>query len=159
MFCFLPHGGFFSFPAENGKIRVGEMVYSERTSRRQTAGKDRQGMFESAYPEIVMDNGRMTVKLRGEIDHHTARPMREEIDRAVRRIRPVSVTLDLAEVTFMDSSGLGLILGRLDLAEQMGIPLSLRHVGERVARILRMGGLCKAHRIQIESEGKEASGQ
>ena len=50
--------------------------------------------------------------LSGEIDHHCAQPMRAEIDAKIDDLQPSVLVLDFAGVTFMDSSGIGLIMGR-----------------------------------------------
>ena len=54
----------------------------------------------------------LTVFLQGEIDHHTAKGMREEIDRAIDFNMPSLLILDFSQVTFMDSSVIGLVMGR-----------------------------------------------
>ena len=53
----------------------------------------------------------LTARIIGEIDHHTARMVREEIDSAAQKVKPLRLCLDFTEVPFMDSSGVGLILG------------------------------------------------
>ncbi len=55
----------------------------------------------------------------GEIDHHTARVLREEIDTKIIRTTPTVLVLDFEKVTFMDSSGIGLIMGRYKLIHPM----------------------------------------
>ena len=75
-----------------------------------------------------------------EIDHHTARQLREEVDEAVLAARPALLVLDFSAVGFMDSSGLGLILGRLALCERIGAALEVRGASEGVARLLRLSG-------------------
>ncbi|MEG1942584.1 MAG: anti-sigma factor antagonist, partial [Angelakisella sp.] len=51
----------------------------------------------------------VTVKLSGEIDHHTAKNLREEIDRCAKSYSPEVLTMDFKGVEFMDSSGIGLV--------------------------------------------------
>ena len=55
--------------------------------------------------------GRLTAHIKCDIDHHTARRMRERIDQALFEKRPEVLILDFSSVEFMDSSGLGLVLG------------------------------------------------
>ncbi|MCM1579426.1 MAG: STAS domain-containing protein, partial [Ruminococcus sp.] len=50
--------------------------------------------------------------LDGELDHHAAGRIRDEIDLAVSSSSPETLVIDFGEVTFMDSSGLGLVMGR-----------------------------------------------
>lgn len=68
---------------------------------------------------LRMENssGGLTVWLTGELDHHSARMMREQIDAAVERTRPSVLRLDFSGVGFMDSSGIGLIMGRYRLMQ------------------------------------------
>ena len=61
---------------------------------------------------IQLENPCLTAVLDGEIDHHCARSLREEIDQAILDYEPHQLRLDFEKVTFMDSSGIGLILGR-----------------------------------------------
>ena len=62
--------------------------------------------------ELKQEEHRLTALLSGELDHHAAKEMRETIDFAVREALPETLILYFTKVTFMDSSGIGLILGR-----------------------------------------------
>ena len=54
----------------------------------------------------------LSVRIEGEVDHHSAVSLREEVDREILEVRPKRLELDLSGVSFMDSSGIGLIMGR-----------------------------------------------
>lgn len=88
--------------------------------------------------------------LSGEVDHHTAAAVRRSIDTALFKHRPRRLCLDLAGVDFMDSSGLGLILGRAALCEEMGATVTLLHPGARVKKILAVAGLSRLSHIKTE---------
>ena len=60
--------------------------------------------------QISYKEGVMTARLSGEIDHHSAREMREAIDDTAQKLKPYCLRLDFTRVPFMDSSGVGLIL-------------------------------------------------
>lgn len=92
----------------------------------------------------------LTATLHGEIDHHTAAKVRGEIDTALFKHRPQRLRLDLANVGFMDSSGLGLILGRAALCRELGAELAILHPGERIMRVFRVVGLERLQHITIE---------
>ena len=92
----------------------------------------------------------VTATLTGEIDHHTAASVREQIDAALFKHRPKRLTLDLADVGFMDSSGLGLVLGRAALCEEMGASLRILHPSERILRVFSVAGLERLSHITIE---------
>ena len=74
---------------------------------------------ENAFLSKKIEGDVLTVEILGEIDHHSARPIREEIDRLLYLYRPKEMILSLAHVSFMDSSGLGLLMGRITLAEAL----------------------------------------
>lgn len=83
----------------------------------------------------------ITAHLEGEIDHHTAKPIRESIDSAVIRMNPEVLRLDFSGVGFMDSSGVGLIMGRHRLMSQTGGRVEVVNVSAGSMRMLRMAGL------------------
>lgn len=89
----------------------------------------------------------------GGIDHHTARPIREQIDDAVTDRMAARLVLDLSKVDFMDSAGLGLILGRLRHVSAGGGKLILLDPGDDIMRILRLAGIDK--RLAIVEGGSE----
>lgn len=91
--------------------------------------------------------------LRGEIDHHSAVAIRTEMDQRILSERPKKTVLDLEEIDFMDSSGLGLIMGRYALMQRMGGELTLRHPNERLCKIFELANLGRI--VKIEDEGKE----
>lgn len=83
----------------------------------------------------------LTAHISGEIDHHSAKGIRECVDSALISYSPDSFIMDLSGVSFMDSSGLGLVLGRYTKATDAHINFSLRGVDARTARIFDMAGL------------------
>ena len=60
---------------------------------------------------FIPGSGTLAAYLSGEIDHHAAQSLRKEIDAQIDDRLPELLTLDFSGVTFMDSSGVGLILG------------------------------------------------
>lgn len=83
----------------------------------------------------------ITARLSGELDHHTARVMREQIDAAVGCSPAKLLRLDFSGVGFMDSSGIGLIMGRYRLMQSRGGRLLVVGVSERLLRVMRLAGL------------------
>ena len=61
--------------------------------------------------KIEFENETLNCRLCGEIDHHTTLPIRLDIDDRIENCRPKTVILDFSDVTFMDSSGIGLVMG------------------------------------------------
>lgn len=77
----------------------------------------------------------------GEIDHHRAVSVRSQIDEALFKKMPKKLVIDVGRVDFMDSSGLGLIMGRLAKAKEIGATLILKNPSVRVTRMIKMAGL------------------
>ena len=105
---------------------------------------------------ISGDSEELRIEIVGEIDHHSARSIREGIDAEIYRLHPRQILLDLGHVSFMDSSGLGLLLGRLAAAEQLGSTLKLVNVGERIKKILHLAGASRMTNLIIEHMYEEA---
>ena len=86
------------------------------------------------------EENKLCLRLSGEVDHHSAGELRREADRLICLYRPKEVLLDLSQIDFMDSSGLGLILGRLARSESIGASFAVLDPAPRVERILTMAG-------------------
>ena len=97
-------------------------------------------------------NDRMECVIGGDIDHHSARSIRMKIDEELYRIRPRVLVLDLSGVEFMDSSGLGLILGRFSKASEIGAECILQNPNEQVTKILDVAGIGRLIRIERKNE-------
>lgn len=83
----------------------------------------------------------LVARITGDIDHHSAPGIREEIDALLLAHRPARLLLDLSETDFMDSSGLGLILGRKRRCEEVGSSLVLLNPTEGCLKILHLAGM------------------
>ena len=92
---------------------------------------------------ITTEDKTITALLEGEIDHHTAGAMRQEIDSAVIRMEPELLKLDFSRVGFMDSSGVGLIMGRFRLMKETGGSVEVINVPAGMAKMMKMAGLCR----------------
>lgn len=82
--------------------------------------------------------GVLTAALSGEIDHHTATLLRKKIDDKLTQQMPELLILDFTGVGFMDSSGVGLILGRARLTDALGSRLRVQGAGLQVNRMLKL---------------------
>ena len=100
----------------------------------------------------AMEDGSYRFGLRGELDHHSVKAMREVMDGALIDYRPHKVILDLREVTFSDSAGLGLILGRYTRIRDYGGALVLTNVSEDFMKILRLAGAERFLRIEEQKK-------
>lgn len=79
----------------------------------------------------------------GEIDHHTASQVRESIDNAIMSKKPTHLIIDFRNVTFMDSSGIGLVMGRYRLLQSLSstATLEIKNVTVQVKKIMELAGL------------------
>ncbi len=98
--------------------------------------------------KLELVNAELRICINGEIDHHSARELRRKIDEGLYYYRPKTVALDLSQVTFMDSSGLGLILGRFTLARELGGELRVVDPSDNAAKILELAGTSRLIRIE-----------
>lgn len=93
-------------------------------------------MLNTEYQNKVL-----TVYLSGEIDQHTSKNLRQEIDSQTEALRPQLLCLDFANVRFMDSSGIGLIMGRFRQMAMLGGRLSIVNLPENIERVVSLSGV------------------
>lgn len=84
---------------------------------------------------------RLTVYLSGELDQHAARETMEAVDRCIERNLPSTAVLDLGGVTFMDSSGIAVVLRARRRMEALDGRLAVANVPAQAARVLEAAGL------------------
>ena len=85
----------------------------------------------------------LIVRLKGELDHHTADAVKQRMEEAIARGRSSHVVLSLSELEFMDSSGLGVILGRYKQITAKGGRMAVCGVKPGVNRLFELSGLYK----------------
>ena len=112
----------------------------------------------SRHLEIIKTDKYEKFCVKGEVDHHTASDIRRRIDSEIFISRPEKVLLDLSGVEFMDSSGLGLILGRYKTATELGCEFALYEPAEAALKILKLAGCDKIIRIIRKKETNEKIG-
>lgn len=86
------------------------------------------------------DSG-LTIALSGEIDHHAARDMMAQLDEAIAERLPARLVLDLSGVTFMDSSGIAVLLRALRQMERTGGALRAVNIPAQARRVLDAAGV------------------
>lgn len=89
-----------------------------------------------------LHGGRVVVALKGDLDLTTAKPLRQTLDQLLDRYPGKDLVLDLAEVGFLDSSGLGVILGRYRRLQAEGRRLTLAGVKPGIRAVLDLAGIC-----------------
>ena len=93
--------------------------------------------------------GHLTAKLCCDIDHHTAKYMREKIDNALFEKKPKILIIDFTEVVFMDSSGLGLILGRAEKASALDCAVRLCGLSPALMKLVRLCGIDRVANLSL----------
>lgn len=86
-------------------------------------------------------DGTTVAWLSGELDHHAADDVRRALDQALVRNRSDKLVLDMSRLTFMDSSGIGVVLGRYRKVKESGGRMAVRGLSDRMDRILRLAGV------------------
>lgn len=85
----------------------------------------------------------LVMQMYGEIDHHSAGEVRTALEREIKRTGAINIALDFGRVTFMDSSGIGMIIGRYKTVTSLGGKLIIYEASEQVIRLLEMAGIDK----------------
>ena len=102
--------------------------------------------------KTVMQGNELTLFLSGDIDHHSARAIRETADGLVQEKHPGILKLNFADVGFMDSSGIGLIMGRYRTMQLYGGKLRGTGVPDELRRIMELSGI---NALDVLEGGKE----
>ncbi len=86
-------------------------------------------------------NNILTAYIDGEIDHDSAAKIRLRIDGAAQSLKPKLLRLDFSKVSFMDSSGVGLVMGRYRQMKLLGGALNVVNIPDNMYKIFAMSGL------------------
>ncbi len=98
--------------------------------------------------QITYQKGKMLVCLEGDLDHHSAAIIRAGIDDAILVNRPKTLALDFSGITFMDSSGIGLVMGRYRLMQSLGGEIIMQNLPDNIKKVMRLAGLDKLGKIE-----------
>lgn len=85
----------------------------------------------------------LLVKINGDIDHHTCEMLRQKVDQALEETNSRNILFCFAQVSFMDSSGIGVLIGRYKLVQRLGGRIAVACPSERVKEIFRLSALDK----------------
>ena len=124
------------------KFASGVLYYIKKTK-----GREKMAVV------IKRKNKYLYAFLKGEIDHHTAPEMREAIDDALSSSESCEIlVLDFYDVSFMDSSGVGLVMGRYRYATTLGKKVRVDNLDDRNYKIMQMSGIEKIAEINKKGE-------
>lgn len=85
----------------------------------------------------------LVVSIIGELDHHSAEYIRQKVDSEIVKSANKNIIFDMSRVTFMDSSGIGVILGRFKNVQRLNGKTAIVQVNDQVRRIFDMSGVMK----------------
>lgn len=85
----------------------------------------------------------LIIKLHGELDHHSSEYIREKIDAEIMIKNPKNIIFDMGNLSFMDSSGIGVIIGRYKLITYSGGKVAIVNLKPQIKRIYEICGLKK----------------
>lgn len=97
-------------------------------------------------------NHTLTARLSGEIDHHSSLWLRMDIDTAIVEKKPKVLELDFGDVSFMDSSGIGLVMGRYKLMKETGGEVYLINLPEGIEKVMTLAGMNRICKIRKEGQ-------
>jgi stage II sporulation protein AA (anti-sigma F factor antagonist) len=102
--------------------------------------------------DLEVKHNVLLIRLSGELDHHTAETLRTKVT-AVLDEKPIRhIVLNLENLSFMDSSGLGVILGRYKQIKNMGGEMIVCSISPSVKRLFDMSGLFKIVRLETDED-------
>ena len=98
----------------------------------------------------------LTIKISEEIDESTTEKLRRKIDNEITRFLPRKVIFDFSNVSFMDSAGIGMLLGRYKVIKMLGGQLELLNVNKQIEKVFEISGILKI--IPLIKENQENVG-
>ena len=93
--------------------------------------------------DYIKKDKQLVIEITEDIDHHVAERIRRKIDEQITRYMPRKTIFDFSRVTFMDSAGIGMIIGRYKMMKLIGGSLEIVNVGNQTKRILEMSAIGK----------------
>ena len=93
--------------------------------------------------EYLKKDKLLLIKINEEIDHHSVEKLRRKADIEITRYMPRKVVFDFNRVSFMDSAGIGMILGRYKTANLLGGTVEMKNVKPSIKKIFEMSGVLK----------------
>ncbi|MCA1030603.1 anti-sigma F factor antagonist [Bacillus timonensis] len=102
--------------------------------------------------ELEVKHNVLCIRLSGELDHHTAEDLRNQVTETIENKKINHIVLNLEKLSFMDSSGLGVILGRYKQIKNNGGEMVVCSISPAVKRLFDMSGLFKIIRLESDED-------
>lgn len=96
---------------------------------------------------FIFFKDKLTVYLDGEIDHHSVKSVRSRIDGEIAARKPSVLALDFGKVTFMDSSGIGLVMGRFKIMSESGGVVLIQNPPAPIRKVMHIAGISRLAKI------------
>lgn len=103
--------------------------------------------------KVEVNEKKLLALIDGEVDHHSAKSIRTVIDAAIENNQPNQVILDFSAVTFMDSSGIGLVMGRYKIMQAIGGIVTIQNPPTHIKKVMQIAGLDKIASINNTKVG------
>ena len=100
----------------------------------------------------MVNDDKLMIRMNAELDHHLAEEMRQVIDDVIDKRGVTHIVFDFTKVDFMDSAGIGLIIGRYKVAKLFGGDVEIVNARPSVKKVLEMSGITRI--IKINNERK-----
>ena len=91
----------------------------------------------------------MVVKVNEEIDHHTCNKLKDKLDVAINLSKIDKLVFDFTGVNFMDSSGIGLVMGRFRNLQPTGAQMHITGTSPQIYKIMKLSGIEKLAKLDI----------
>ncbi len=104
--------------------------------------------------EYEKEDKLLIFRLTEDVDQHTVEKIRRKMDNEIKRYIPRKVIFDFSNISFMDSAGIGMVLGRYKLAKMLDGNLEIKNVNKAMKKIFDMSGVSRIINIS-EEEGNE----
>ena len=98
--------------------------------------------------EYIKEDKLLIVKIIAEIDNHTTEKLRRKIDNEITRYMPRKVIFNFDKVSFMDSAGIGMIIGRYKIIKMLGGELEIKNVSRSIRKVFEMSGITKIIKLE-----------
>lgn len=114
--------------------------------------KQEGGIILSLQIDLTTKDNVLIIRLVGELDHHTADKLRHQVERIIELEGVRHILLNMEELSFMDSSGLGVILGRYKQITQLGGKMIICAISPSIYRLFELSGMFKILQIVDSQE-------
>ena len=101
-----------------------------------------------------VDERALQIIFNEEIDHHVQEKIRRNLDYEIQRFMPKKIVFDFENVNFMDSAGIGIIIGRYKVAKMYGAQIQIVNANEKITKILEMSGIPKIIQLSTNYDNK-----